>query len=446
VALLDRFRRRGRPPAEPARETDIYPRLMQLGQARPGADKPAYKPTNKNLRYFGRTSFARRAINAIKNPIAQLQWEIVPLPGVKPNSELKRQIEIAWRCFDSPNGDDSFRTLTEQVLEDILHGAGAIEQQLGGDDLRPLWLWPVDGLSINIYPGWAGGRDEARYVQTIGYGSVGGGPEGIKLRDEELIYIRPNPSTAQPFGTGPLEVAFTAISRQLGTGTFAGNVATNAKPSTMIYAGKVTDANALAAARSWWTNEIEGQGKTPLVSGEAEWKAIRLFPDGDSALFLGYQEFLIHEIATAFDLSPQNLGLTKNLNRSNAEVAEDRDWDQAIKPWAHLLEQSLTRQALHKRLGFSQLMFRFIGLDRDDEEATARIYEIYYKNNAILPNEQREKLGWKPGESRWMGMTAADVAIAGSAARGAKEVDDPDIRDDPAPKPTRKAAGNQTAD
>jgi hypothetical protein len=33
-----------------------------------------------------------------------------------------------------------------------LVGAAAIELQLGGDKLRPLWMFPVDGLSIQIYP------------------------------------------------------------------------------------------------------------------------------------------------------------------------------------------------------------------------------------------------------------------------------------------------------
>src|SRR5213076_2596161 len=76
---------------------------------------------------------ARRAINAIKSPIAMLDWEIVPLPGIELNSELSRQIEIATTCFASPNNDDSFRTLVEQVVEDYLVGAGAIEKQIGGD-------------------------------------------------------------------------------------------------------------------------------------------------------------------------------------------------------------------------------------------------------------------------------------------------------------------------
>ena len=434
MALLDRFRRRGRKPKAPERETEIFPRLTQLGQWQNRRNKPAYKPTNRNLRYFGRTPYARRAINAIKNPISQLSWEIVPRRGADASSELDRQIEIVARCLENPNADDSFRTMTEQVIEDLLHGAGAIEQQVGGDPDRPLWLWPVDGLSIEIYPAWTGDASEARYLQTIGYGSVGGGRDGVQLRDDELIYIRPNPSTSQPFGTGPLEIAFSSISRLMGVGEYAGNVASNAKPSTILFLGEDADDKKIQAFRAYWRNEIEGQGITPITGGTKP-DAVRLAPDGDAALYLQYQELLAREIAIAFDLSPQNLGVERDVNRNTSETAEDRDWDQAIKPWAHLLASAITRQAIHRRLGFYQIEFRFIGLDREDEQATADIYQTYYKNNLITPNQQLEKLGMPRSESVWGDRYFADVQIAMEAARSAKTIRDPDLPAEPQPEP-----------
>ncbi|MDA1813422.1 hypothetical protein PDK10_27740, partial [Bacillus cereus] len=170
-----------------------------------------------------------------------------PAPGVKETPELKRQIAVATYCLANPNRDDSWRTLAEQVLEDTLIGAGALETQVAGDANRPLWIWPVDGLSIQIYPAWSGDKNEARYAQTVGTGTYSGGGPAIQLRDDELIYIRPNPTTASPFGLGPLEVAFNSISRQLGVSEFAGNVTTNAKPSVIINLGEGADATALAA-------------------------------------------------------------------------------------------------------------------------------------------------------------------------------------------------------
>jgi hypothetical protein len=46
------------------------------------------------------------------------------------------------------------------------------------------------------------------------------------------------------------------------------------------------------------------------------------------------------------DAPPQNLGVERDLNRNTSETSEDRDREQAIKPYAHLLESHLTREAL----------------------------------------------------------------------------------------------------
>ncbi|HIQ17224.1 MAG TPA: phage portal protein [Novosphingobium capsulatum] len=432
----------GRRPAQPKRDTNPFPNYAPMGQGHTGS-RLVWKATPRNLRYFAQTPYARRAINAIKNPIVELDWEIVPAPGVKESRELQRQAEIATYCLKNPNADDAWRSLAEQVIEDILVGAGAIETQMSGDPLRPLWLYAADGLSIQVYPGWSGKPDEARYAQSVGYGAYTGGGIRIDLRDDELIYIRPNPTTASPFGLGPLEVAFTSIARQLGVGEFAGNLTSNARPGIMLDLGEGTDEKTVAAFRNYWTAEVEGQGKVPITGTKGS-NVHRLYPEGDSALYLKYQDFLKSEIATAFDLSPQNLGIERDVNRSTGEVAQERDWDQAIKPRAKELAAYLTRHALHRRLGFWQLEFRFIGLDREDEKRTAEVYAIEYKANAITPDEYRETRGRPPLNTPFSNLTSTEAEIARAAATGSKRVLDPAVPDD---KPAlRRDAADQTKD
>lgn len=427
----------GRRPTQPQRDTNPFPNYAPMGQGRTGA-RLVWKATPRNLRYFAQTPYARRAINAIKNPIVELEWEIVPAAGVKDSRELQRQAEIATYCLRNPNADDSWRTLAEQVIEDVLAGAGAMETQRSSDPMRPLWLYPVDGLSIQVYPGWSGKPEEARYAQSVGYGAYTGGGIRVDLRDDEIIYIRPNPSTATPFGLGPLEVAFTSIARQLGVGEFAGNLTTNARPGIMLDLGEAMEKDALAAFRSYWTAEVEGQGKVPIVATKGG-DVRKLHPDGDNALYLKYQEFLKSEIATAFDLSPQNLGIERDVNRSTGEVSQERDWDQAIKPRAKELAAYLTRHALHRRLGFWQLQFRFLGLDREDEKRSAEVFTLEYKANAITPDEYRETRGRPPLKTPFSSLTSIEAEIARAAATGSKRVPDPAVPDD---KPSPRRSGD----
>lgn len=410
----------GRPRHVPERATDVYPRLIGLGFF-PGtkSDLPVIKPLPANLRYFSRTPHARRAINAIKNPVAMLDWEVVPKDEKPMEGELKRQCEIVTTCLRNPNQEDSFMTWSEQIIEDYLAvGAGASEMQLGGRDDRPLWMFPVDGISIQIFPGWSGERNESRYIQTIGFGNVSM-LEGTQLTNEELMYIRPNPSTSTPYGYGPLEIAFTTISRKLGVSEYAGNLTANAIPENLISVMGYDD-NQIKVFRGYWRNEIEGQGNAPII-GVKDKDAVKVHPlrgGTDEALYLQYQEFLIREIAAAFDLSPQNLGVEQKINRSTSETAEDRDWDQAIVPMAKRMASHINRDAIQGRLGFSQIEFRYVGLDREDEKDNADIFDVYYEDNVITANEQRKKLGMEPTDSPWGDMMYADVQIAIAAAKG----------------------------
>jgi HK97 family phage portal protein len=418
--------RAGRRRMEPQRKTDIYARLKQIGSWNLRDSRPTIKPVPANLRYFSRTPYATRAISLYSRPISMLDWQVVPREGVKENSEIKRQIEIATACLHSPNHDDSLVSLLQQIVEDIcVCGAGAIEQQPGGDKIRPLWLWPVDALSIQIYADWDGDANRPRYCQTYGYGNVGVA-QGKDLLNRELIYMRERPTTDTPFAVGALEVAFQTINRQLGVAEYSGNVAANAHPANILWM-KGASVDEREAFRAYWRNEIEGQGQVPIVGSE-DAKVLALREATDNGLFLKYQQFVIREIATAFGISPQNLGIEADVNRNTSEVAEDRDWDLGIKPMAKMIARYINREAIWGSLGFSQIELTPGGLDREDEKASADIFKIEYEGNAITPNEYRARRNLPPLESAWGDMVYADAQIAIKGAQGAKQVN-PDLVD-----------------
>ncbi len=88
------------------------------------------KPTPVNLRRFAETPVARRAINVIKDRIAGMRWRIQVRSGrsLEQIPDGAARIRILTENFEAPNPDDSFRSMLEQVLEDVIVGGfGAIE-------------------------------------------------------------------------------------------------------------------------------------------------------------------------------------------------------------------------------------------------------------------------------------------------------------------------------
>jgi HK97 family phage portal protein len=374
------------------------------------------KPTAYNLRRFSETPIARRAINCIKDRIAGMRWRVQPRQGYAleaiPEGALRTR--ILTDNFDCPNPDDSFRSLAEQVLEDIIVGGfGAIEVQRNPEwkeaELRsagqpragvptqamPLVLWPVDGASIRMNVEWDGSPHSQRYMQVT---NESGPNAQIKLDDDELIYIRLNPRTHTPFGLGRLEVAFETINAFLGAHRYASRLASNTVVQYALWLQDLTPEHHERLIR-WWQDEIEGTGKVPILSVESKPEVLRFGGGTDADLRLQWQEFLLRVVADAFDLPPFYLGVERDVNRSTAEEYNDLAFRQAIVPTARLLAESLTRDAIAKKLGWTDLEFVFADVETTDPLEEAQIQQILLQNGVLTVNEVRRMRGLPELES-----------------------------------------------
>ncbi|HYM76921.1 MAG TPA: phage portal protein [Candidatus Dormibacteraeota bacterium] len=348
------------------------------------------KPTPYNLRRFSETPIARRAINCIKDRIAGMRWRVQPRQGLALEStpDGAARAGILAANFAEPNPDDSFRSLAEQVLEDIIVGGfGAIEVQESGDPARPLAMWAVDGASIRMNLEWDGSPQSQRYVQVGDQSN-----SQIKLNDDELIYIRLNPRTHTPFGLGRLEVAFETINAFLAAHRYASRLASNSVVQYALWLQDLTPEHHERLIR-WWQDEIEGTGKVPILSVESKPEVLRFGGGTDADLRLQWQEFLLRVVASAFDLPPFYLGVERDVNRSTAEEMNELAFRQAIVPTARLLAESLTRGAIGKRLGWSDLEFVFADVDATDPLEEAQIQEILLRNGVLTVNEVRRMRG-----------------------------------------------------
>lgn len=207
----------------PRRETAPYPVLGALGY---GASSTGLRTVPKTvpfaIRRFSEYPPARRAIQAIVQPIVDMPWQIVPRSPLGSDQHVKTvitheqqsRIVALTEMLHSPNNEHSGREVFEMLLEDlVVLGGGCLEVDPNTSDHRPLFLFPVDTQSIRINLLWKPGDSTFRYSQGKGYalGALGV-TDDVKLRDEELLYMKLNNRTHSPFGFGYLETAFDCYS------------------------------------------------------------------------------------------------------------------------------------------------------------------------------------------------------------------------------------------
>ena len=381
--------------AEAERKTLALPAILSPVQF-PGQHLP--KPTPMNLRRFAETPVVRRAINVIKDRIAAMDWQVRVRRGVVVDdlAFAERKLRALRRTLEEPNAADSFRTLMEQVMEDVLTGGyGAIEMEPTGDGERPAMLWAVDGASIRINPRWDGQPETPRYAQALP-GQLES--SAIELRDDQLMYVRMNPRSFTPFGLGPLEVAFETVNQFLSAHRFAGKLASNAVAQYALWLNEASPAQHDRLIR-WWQDDVEGTGRVPLISTEQKPEVLRFAQGTDADLRLAWQEFLIRMVANAFGLPPMLLGLEADVNQSTASEMADEAFRGAISPLALLLAQHFTRDLFSKCIGWREFEFVFNELSARDEETELKAQVQLLQAGVLTVNEVRAMRGLAPLEA-----------------------------------------------
>ena len=353
------------------------------------------KPTAANLRRFAEMPVARRAITLVKDRIATMEWQSRVRRGYAPSqvADASAKMNALRQALEEPNESDSFRTLFEQVLEDVLVGGfGAVEMKATGDPANPFRLYAVDGAAIQVDPKWSGDSEMPRY----GFAKGGLGVDAVTpLRDDELMYLRLNPRTHSVFGLGRVEVAFETIGQFLSAPRYAGRLAS---PSVVQDALRLDEATPEQHDRliRWWQDEIEGTGRVPVLSCEKKPEVLRFAGGTDADLRLEWQQMLIRLIANAFDLPPMLLGLEGDVNRSTASEMADEAFQSAIVPVARLLAEHITRDLFAKLLGWREFEFSFNALDMRDEQEKVAMQVQLLSAGVLSIDEVRAMRGLPP--------------------------------------------------
>ncbi len=374
---------------------------------------PVMKTLPYNMRRMSRTPVPRRAMNLVKNAIINQDWEIRAIEGSVPiddDNEQRDRIKIATKLFEHPNNEDSFQTWAEKGLEDFLIlGSFVAEMRYTPDPERPLKMWTVNTESVRIFMAWSEDTpDMPRYAQMTGLKGERG---AILFYNDEILYIKDNESTDNPFGLGCMEVAFQSVNDFLAIQRMAGMAGADQIHKTWLWWEQPQTDSTYQILRRHIQNEIEGQAKVSIIGGAKKPEVLEINPVLIEDLLLPWQEMLIRMIANAFNISAMALNITNDINKAVGQVLDDKDFRAAVVPLAKRLQSAYTRHLLHRKLGWTDLEFAFIGLDDPDKETQMDLCARLYSTNAEVPNGIRKAMGLNPFDSPFAELTQMEAMI-----------------------------------
>lgn len=379
---------------------DVVRALRTTPKALPAVES-AQTPNNRaakgNVKMYRNwaehSDWIRGAVKFLKTQVSSAKWDIVPVDFDKDHSPRKQ--DTIRDLLNSPNPTNmSFRTFIEPIVEDILTlDAGVVEKDrsLMGDLKR---LWPTDGGSIRVSTTWDGDPEEPRYFWYPDY------QERARFANDDMIYMMSNPRTYSVLGLSALETLKITIDSELNGSDYNRRLVSSAAPDGVLNLGEEARPEDVAKFKSYWLAEVAGKGALSFIGGTKNPSFIPFQRSNRDMQFLEWQNWLVKKICVVFGISPQDLGLTFDINRSTGDVQQDLTENRGTRPLMLLVQDYLTEEVVwDASFGgpANNLCFRFDGLNLKESTSKANINKLAL---AGVPwktiNEARHDQGLEP--------------------------------------------------
>jgi SPP1 gp7 family putative phage head morphogenesis protein len=314
----------------------------------------------------------RAAINVRKRQINQLMWDVIDtdLEGGPSYSDQERlKIKRQFQQLGGPG--IRFSEMMNKLIEDllVLDAFCFYKQRTRGGQL--LRIIPVDAGTIKIQVDESGMRPmppDIAYEQWI---------RGTKVADmttDELVYESMNPRTNSVFGLSPLETLMLTVDAAL--------------RATLYNINYLSDNNLppgfLEMPPEWTTQQIKEYKEffDAAMSGSKAQSRLFTIPSGakystvsrpKDFQFKDFFEYLDRKVCMLFDVTPQELGMTGQQYKENADSQETIQMRKGLKPLAHFIEDIFT-DIIQIDFGYPDLAFRFKGLESKYSNEDAKTF------------------------------------------------------------------------
>ena len=306
-----------------------------------GRDTPQGVANANTLRSFAdRNPWVASAITLRTQQIGRSAIACLPADERKPFNKKVQQ--AVTHMLDLPNEyRESYRTIIERVLRDILtidRGCISKSIDLGG---TPHAIYAEDGATIRIYPNWDGDPNKPRYA----YVPPTAPQNIIPLRNDQLICIMANDASYR-YGLAPVQILYDTIEADLTATKSAKNLVANKPPPHLINIPGASQGS-IDALVNRFEAEIAGNKNIFFTGSDQNPQVSSLVFSLKDNQWLEWQTYLARKICAVFQISPQQIGITFDVNRSTSETQDEEFKDNGLIPLLLLLEEYMNREFLY---------------------------------------------------------------------------------------------------
>lgn len=320
-------------------------------------------------------------------------------------NKYEKEIEYATNLFEHPNKTESARIFWLKLLEDIL----TIDRGTTEFVRNPLGyiteIYAVDGATIKPnYDEYGILKSPAYYQYLEGYQNYENGekePDAI-FDDDEISILTNSPSSKigmYNYGKSPVERVILTILTSLNADNFNANTFNkNTLPPYHVNLAGASKQQLEAFAAMWGNNNKEDLWKAAFSNAEN----VTITPLRPSNQDMQYYEFslwLTKIIVAAFEMSPQDIGLTMDVNRATGSVQQSLSKNQGLSNLLDIKEEWCNHVLdLLGEVNSNFYKIRWVNdeLDKIDEQVMASIQTMYVNSGILLPDEVRQELGKDP--------------------------------------------------
>lgn len=346
--------------------------------------------------------FVAIAINKIKQKAARAEW--VVKPKEKEAKGLDLYTDYVTNLLKTPNQqDDTYTTLMKKTLDDLLTIDQGIWEKVRNQRGEVMELYHVDGATIQEKRDNYGYFEDVAYVQFLP-NNAGGTPDAIFAKDDIMKFqANPQASSTKGRGKSPVELVLLSVVSGIRALQYNTSVFTNsAIPDSMINL-KGVSTEEITAFKQAFEAQLKGNYHANAYTNAEAIDIKLLRPSNQEMQFYELNLWLARIVISAFDMSPQDFGLTMDVNRSTADQQSNISKEGGLSTYLDLIEEEINVDLIQDLASvdrrFNEVEFKFVkAKDLTELKTQAEIDTMQINSGTRSADELRSRDGLDPLE------------------------------------------------